>query len=344
MVVGVFGVPSLSTTLGAEIVRALLASFYGACELVSPANSEDVKGLWTQNTKSVVVYSELPEKSLIRSLFERRVPVIVFLNGLAATARGLVAERGKSALEAIRAASLSFAALRGAVSEESVLIVSSHNQINNVYDLLQRMTQFLGIQASPDTIAATMKSLNFSKYSDGGVYLEGQSAKALPNVKAAAIPNPTVIAQVDTLSSGLQDYDQLVERRYIHTLTWPGTIFHLLDKDAGPAIESVDLLGPARYLVSGPFMGLPRGTWLATIAFSVANNMSGNKIMFDVAAAFGADIVTKAECNLPEKGDFLAEFEFHHVKPHLPLELRSFLMQGAIEGRFSFKNVIFRLQ
>ena len=232
MVVGVFGVPSLSTALGAEIVRALLASFYGACEVVSPASVQDVKDLWAQNSKGVVVYSELPEEPLIRFLLEKRVPVIIFLNGLAATARALVAERSKSALEAIRAASLSFAALRDAVSEESVLIVSSHNHINNVYDLLQRMTQFLGIQASSDTIAATMQSLHLSKCSDGGVYLEKQTAKALPNANAAAIH-----AEVDALSSALQDYDQLIERRFIHTLTWPGTIFHLLDKGAGPAIE-----------------------------------------------------------------------------------------------------------
>ena len=91
-------------------------------------------------------------------------------------------------------------------------------------------------------------------------------------------------------------------------------------------------------------MGVPRGTWLATIAFSVANNISGNKILFDVAAAFGSDIIAKAEYKLPKEGAFLAEFEFSHLKPHLPLELRSFLLHGAIEGEFKLKKVVLELQ
>ena len=52
------------------------------------------------------------------------------------------------------------------------------------------------------------------------------------------------MAQVDSLVSGLHDYDQLLEHRFIHTLKWPGTVFYLLDKGAGPAIEPVNLFGP----------------------------------------------------------------------------------------------------
>ena len=236
MFVGVFGVPSTSTVLGTEIVRTLLATCYGVCEVVSTANPQDVKDFWVQGRQSAIFYSERPEESLIRFLLDEQVPIIVFLNGFAATSRALVAVRGMTALEAIRAASLSFAALKDAVSEKNVLIISSHKRINDVYNLLRQITRFLGFEASSDAIGTTTQSLQFSNDNDGGVYLESQTANATS-------ADPGVIAQVDALSDSLKDYDQLIERGFIHTLTWPGTVFHLLDKGAGPAIESVDLSG-----------------------------------------------------------------------------------------------------
>ena len=66
--------------------------------------------------------------------------------------------------------------------------------------------------------------------------------------------------------------------------------------------------------------------------------------MFDVSAASGVEILARADYDVPKEGTFLAELKFHNQKPHLPLELRSFLSEGAIEGRFEFHNVLLQVQ
>ncbi len=343
MVVAVFGVPSPFTVLGTQIIRSLIAGIRGACDIISTTKIEDIKESWPQNPKGVICFNEFPEAALIEFLLEERIPIIVFLNGFAATARGLVAERGLAALEAVRTASLSFSCLREAVVRGNVLAVSSHNRLNDAGELLHRIASYLGLRLSEETVLAIIQQLNLCKGRSGRVYLENLNTEMEPGggVKTA---NAGALLEAGRLASSLEGYEQLIAGQAIHTIRWPSSIFSLVDKNMEPAIEPVSLVGPARYLVIGPYMGLPRGKWHGSISISVFDNLSGNGIMFDVAAACGADVLWKAEYSLPKAGAYLAELEFHVSHPHLPVEIRSFLTQGAIEGSFRFENVILRPQ
>jgi hypothetical protein len=344
LVVGIFGVPSGLTERGAKLVQSLLVSVYGACDLISTAKIQDIPKLWPQNPKSVICCNETPEQSLIWFLREERIPIILFLDGFGATAQGLVTGRGMAVSDAIRAASLSFATLTEAALAETTFIISSHNQMHDVHSLLHQIARFLKLPLSSEQVAAIIQLLHLEQAPDGRIYLKDQNGRTPTNATAAASANDAVIAQVKNLSSGLSGYDQLLHHRFIHTLNWPGSLFYLIDKGAGPAIEPVDLLGPARYLVTGPYLGLPRGTWVAKISFIISANLSGNKLMFDVAADSGKEIIGRADYDMPKEGTFVAKLTFHHHRPHLTLELRSFLLQGAIEGSFEFHNVLLKLQ
>ena len=162
LVVGIFGVPSVSTEIGADLVRSLLVSVYGACDVISTAKVQDIKNLWPQSPKSVICYNEVPEASLIWFLREEGVPIIIFLDGFGSTAGALATGRGMAASDAIRAASLSFATLTEAALTKTTLVISSHNHPHEVHTLLCRIARFLKLPLSSQDITAIMRPLRIT--------------------------------------------------------------------------------------------------------------------------------------------------------------------------------------
>ncbi len=250
-----------------------------------------------------------------------------------------MAARGLSALDAVRAASLAISSLEEVVSTDKVLIIRSDNRTNDVRIMIEEIATFLGLSIPPETRESIIKKLSLQEDVQGGIHFESQRTAALRFFGLPDSDDTERAGEVSELAASLADYDQLLRHGFIHSLRWPGALFHLLDKQSGPAIEAVDLTGPARFLVSGPYLGLPRGRWNAELAFSVWDNLSGNRILIDISTNSGETVLAKKEYILPKEGAFKCKLSFETVQSHLAIEIRTFLVQGAIEGSFCFQEV-----
>lgn len=111
--------------------------------------------------------------------------------------------------------------------------------------------------------------------------------------------------------------------------TWPRGCLFWGDYPGESAPRVLDITGPARGIVYGPYYALPRGRWTvrATIAFSPSS--CGASLALELHAA---DPLGRFEFKVDKPGLFAASFQVTVPSSREPLEIRLLTERGAIEG------------
>jgi len=99
------------------------------------------------------------------------------------------------------------------------------------------------------------------------------------------------------------------------------------------------MVGPARCILWGPYIHLPRGKWLAHVIIAVRGNISGNVLQIQILRGLSEYMTTLAK--LEENGAFECELEFEIDDPLDRLEITFTLKEGAIEGDFRVVSLTF---
>jgi hypothetical protein len=119
---------------------------------------------------------------------------------------------------------------------------------------------------------------------------------------------------------------------------WPRECLFWGDKMGEPAPRVVDLTGPARGLIYGPYYALAPGRWTmrATLAFSPDSCGTPMAMEFYGAAELG-----RFPFKVQQPGVFAASFAVTVLSPREPLEIRLVTERGAIEGSIGFDRITF---
>jgi hypothetical protein len=134
-------------------------------------------------------------------------------------------------------------------------------------------------------------------------------------------------------------YRPIFERKPLMRLNWPRDLFYTCNEGYAEP-ELIDLTGPARFLIWGPLLHLPKGNWIVKIEFEVSENLSGTEVEADIHDGQRFLIVTKTA--LPREGKFSFELPFRVEDPQLPIQVRISLLKGAIEGKFGLRSMSLR--
>jgi hypothetical protein len=329
MVVAVFGVTPALTKFGTTLLQSLLSRFYGSCSVLAASTCDEIKAFRSKAAAGVLYSEEPPEQLTIQFLLQEKIPIVALINTFSLATIELVSECGFPPLDAVRATSRWFSAMSEVVAARNVLVVRGKIGSKEFGQVAGKIASFLGLRASPVTEAGTA---------------EHWYDIDLPSASSINPADGVHASAVSRLSPELQDYDHLLERGSNSRLRWPNSMFHLTDKEATPATDYIELTGAARLLVFGPYLGLPRGRWIAAPAISVDDNRSGNSIMIDISTNLGTELLANVQAKLPATGDYWCEIPFETPYCHLPIEVRLFLKQGAIEGKLRFNGVTLRRQ
>ena len=111
--------------------------------------------------------------------------------------------------------------------------------------------------------------------------------------------------------------------------------------DGRPWTDPINLMGPARAVLYGPYFHLPVGEWTARVEFEIDGAVSGIEAVTDVRIN---EVVTEKTFAMPAKGIFAYELSFHVSDPHHAVEIRIFIKKSAIEGVFLPRSVRVRPQ
>jgi len=317
----VFVVLTPPSALAAAVLHAvheLARRSLGSVDMLKLSTIEALRSeMQARTNRHLLLYSDCPAPAAVDLITQASPPVLVFADDPVRVAQSLQSRLGSDPIASIRTTALSFATLHDLVLRSTRTRVLAPHDWPSLADFLAQAAKFLALPTNAEDIAKVVSQF--------GALEEWQIAIADPQLKI--LPGGGIVSPFRSIFD-MQEADNFF---------WPAALFFGTDPLGSPLQKQIDLTGPARPLLYGPYMHLPPGPWEMRIRFTVAENKSGNALLFEWLE--GGDIKQSARVSaLPESGQFQFSLQIRVVDPREPLQLRMSILEGAIEGIFEFEG------
>ena len=332
MIIAILGPKSGFVQFSIDVLLSTLEAIKGNAQFHSMIDLDiDALDAIARQSESAVVHCTLPSSELSRQLEMRGIPFVIFIDNGAALYRKLRTIDGLERYDAIRAASLYLAALHDEALENPTTIfkreeLSELGPERFSINLIDRL-----ILSGDTTVNALVKTM--------------VARKAASNAIIARNDRQLIAEEDDSLIVNVLDpFYSVKETAPLRKVTWPPSLFFCGEND--PFKGPCSLIGPARIVIHGPYLHLPPGGWVATIDIEVADNLSGNIIISEIASSavlhneeLSQKELARGEFALPIWGRFTFEQAFEVASPLELLQISFSTKEGAIEGSFGLRNV-----
>ena len=329
--VAVFGVSTPFAYWGFYLVREIVEAATGATLHLHVTNLQQLHARFEERgAGSIVVTSDFPDADLLDFLLPSPLPLVVFADSTGDFVDWTVHSRRMSVPNAVRFCCNITCVLTPAFLSPKALIISP--------------------TSPPATIVAEIVAHlfpNADKGLAGGIYdalvgagrlsPEGPadwrlSAETPKNELAPADPE-----RAAETKSGLASYATIFSGRLPSEIVWPVALFTCPDTEHWR--EPIDLMGPARIIMYGPYLHLPAGKWIARVEFEIDEAISGVEAATDV---FISEVLVEKVFVMPTKGIFAYELAFAVNDPRHAVEIRLLTKRSAIEGLLLVRSVVVR--
>ncbi len=343
--VAVFGAPTPLTQalhkLGFSLVSVLLGTPTHAHVNDFQTMQEAWANAFTAEGRNLFMVSEAPKTALSDLFINAGVKSIVAIDPFDALVKHLKGSQSLDFVSAVRRASLYSSLIHDLACSPSSLLIT-HQWLNrDLLRMIEEIAEFLGLDCTPDDGRGILTHLLGKEASD--VSLRDYVIREFPNSSGTLEADQSLTPwETRTLKAISQGYDLLQQGHIIRQVEWDNTFFvnhDLAHKSLG---EPIDLIGPPRVLIYGPYMHLPNGEWEAEIDFKVTDCFSNNELMIDAAVFLDGKILSNPRINFtaPKSGFFKVRLKFQSEPTVATLEIRFYLTNGAIEGIFELVKVL----
>lgn len=319
----VFGPPSAMTTILAEALRAIVQAALPECAIVEANTLDDWEKAGSAGTPFIAV-SQYPSPELCARIEHDALPSILVVDHPLHSLAHLAGDRD-SDLAAVRAISASFACLAGKLGQSQLDIQTSNT--GGLEAFFARLSEISGIapgNAGFERIEARAGEMT-DRLDDAFKSRSGDApADSADSVAQAAL------SQLGDV--GRAGNDARIE--------WPGESFFLGDSPGTAMQAPVELAGPCRCVLYGPYMHLPPGRWSARLSLDLAECEGEQPFTVEVICG---EVIARGGFHANGSGSLEVAIEFSHRDPHVPIELRLFLGDGAIYGRIDRFDVSLEL-
>ncbi len=331
----VFGTPSGFTRFGVFVVHSLLRATVKEFDHTAASEIQYLRAAWsTRRHENFLLFADCPERAIVDTYLRTKAPVIIFYEDPKDVALDLVRERSLQATWAVRVAEQTLTTFSDLISCDQALVVQRERQLS-LSDFLVSTSGHFGLplaDAHLDSVAKEVApGLNgaLGMSMDDLYHLHWTSGE--PNAKF-----DPALHDMSLFEPVFERLRRLAQGQTIKEIDWP--IFMMIAGGAPNSIfnGSVDLVGPARCVIYGPYMCLPTGLWRLNAAITVADNHSGNELEIDI---YQSDILVRNRFALPAEGDLEVRAQFKTNEPRDAVQLRLITTEGAIEGRLSIRSI-----
>jgi hypothetical protein len=338
LLVSVFGVPSPLAQWGNHLIRAMLDVAVGEYRDINACTFEELRTTWrTGSSPHAAFFADAPDALIVRTFLNSGACILGFAEEPSDIVGFAMLERGIDIRSAIRLAALSFSTLHDLFLADGILLVRRGSRPMSVRGLLRHIAEFYELSLSPEQVEGVVSRLSAAHDISAEATIDELIARSVPLAKPVgywAAHAPAVDRELARVV--LKPYARLLDRQPLTTATWPRELFLSADQPGVPLSGPIDMTGPARYLVYGPYMHVARGQWIATLRFAIADNRSGNALVLDV---YCGEVLCVGRVDLPESGIYTVDLPFEIEEPRLALEVRVAMDRGAIEGWFDLRQV-----
>ena len=323
-----FGDPSEYSLLGLRVIQTLTEVACGPYRWVCVGTASDLAAALGQaSDRPVVFFADSPDHRISSVFLESGAPLVVFLNSPHAIAKNLAVSRSLDAISSIRVTTQSLSCLHELAIVPRAYVVSERLDVNNLDKYIRNFARLYEIRLDDSILKEAMHRLIPAMQKDDEI---------APARGDLAIESE---CQTAAMASCLEGFGPLLKKKPINQVYWPREVFLDADRQGMPLSGPLDLTGSARLLLYGPFLHLPRGSWCATVTFEVSQNLSGNSLKIDI---YYDGVIGEWKCELPKEGIYVFDLRFEVLDPRHAVQIRFYIMQGAIEGIFDLKHVDLR--
>jgi hypothetical protein len=325
MLLAIFGVPTASAALGVRIAQSVMSCAVGPTDLVDCRSLDELRAVWgSRSGKSILYYNESPSGEIASFFKDAATPLLLLADDPVEVAISLHVERSVEVLQAIRVSSL------------CSVSISELSHAGDVQTIRASRHSSLPLRAFVDTIAAFYRfpidrDFHQRVAADIAGWLGLQELPKLSEPWCALTVGRPInsgeslsAVEVDLIEGALGEY----RGNAISRVAWPQSLFMTEENNALNG-DPVDLTGPARLVIHGPYMGLPRGNWLARVRFECLQNLFGLDILIHVT---GSAYMAKGRMSVSGDGIYETQISFCSDDPYSPNQVQLLLERGAICG------------
>lgn len=321
MLILVLALPSDNAVWAASTIRTIAQHALGPLDYFHLSTVDQLREDWKSRCSDhVMLVADCPDAEIAEVLCRSAAPKILLANDPVSVVDHLRASRGEERAAAIRTASAAFSTLHDLIVRSANLMTVPSPSLRSPARFMEQVVEFLGLSLSAE-----------------------QHSQILAAIRPDAVPGATSIsiltepADADgrdaaVLTEALKPFHSVFDADTADEFIWPPGLFFVADPLGHPLEGSIDLTGPARSFLYGPYLHLPAGDWTAIARFAVSRNFSGNRLLAEIVA--GRRILATAAAPLPPAGAFDFPVPFTVAEPRDPLQMRFSILEGAIEGAF----------
>ncbi len=336
----ILGAPSSLTYVCCALTQTMADTIHGDHVLIQAVFLGDVKNRWMTidrtDPKPIVLISDCPSAALVEFVASTHAPCLVVIDNFEETVFQVIEARDMGLAEALRFVTQSYRSL-AAFRSDAALVVAASDGRRPLREFLARIALHFGFEDPQARTAETLAALGYRE--DAPDTLLQHLVKA-----GLRVTSPTSrVLRADAEGQAIirfmaSQYEGVGAGRIARQIEWPTATFLDWGRPGQLLRGPIELLGPARFIICGPYFHLPIGEWTAEVVIEIADNASGNRLGVDV---FSGEILGGVAMALPKSGVFTFSIPFRVADPFLPLELRFQLLEGAIEGRLALRAAAF---
>jgi hypothetical protein len=340
MLFRVLGAPSSLSYACCSLVQTLADANYGGHALIQAVFIEDVKKSWVEldrtSPRSIVLFSDCPSSELVDLVALTRMPSLLVLDDFDECVHQVIETRDMPLPETLRVVTQSYCSL-DACRGDGVRLVTAKDGRRPLREVLTRIAAHFGIEEPVEAAIKTLLALG---------YTENPPDTLLHHIAKSGlrVTSPT-LETVRSDAEGLAivsrmaaQYKGVGSGRGRRRIEWPTEMWLDAARPGQLLRGPIDMVGPARYVLYGPYFHLPAGAWIAEVVIELADNRSGNRLCADI---FSGEVLGGVVMPLMASGVFAFSIPFRLTDPFLPVELRFQLLEGAIEGRLALRGAVF---
>lgn len=338
MLIGFFGVSSGLAHSTAMLLKAAFDAVRTPLSLFSINDVAALRANWTQirdmaESHVVIIASDTPDDEFIQLLERVAVPKLIIVEDLVDSIFYMKNMRNMRFVDSVRFCTQTIATLYGLHQSAQSVTFSAKAYEASIDDIMSALAAGVGLSRR------RFEGLSPRLDLPDAAILRDYCARHFPaplEIKARQSSEP---AQERALAERIADaYTAIAIGARLRTVEWPTELFLDWDTPGAFLAKPIELVGPARFIICGPYLHLPVGRWRAVLHFEIADNLSGNRLGVDL---FAKEILVETNVDLPPEGQFALSLDFDNPSAYAPLETRIQITSGAIEGSLRLLRVFF---
>ena len=342
--VAVFGPPTPLAYALRQAVNATIAVVLGAPAYVHVNEIKVMRSVWGEAAmpggRNIVLVSEAPQTELSDLFIRSGVKAIVAIEPFASTVAYLTLAQQLDFLTAVRRTSFYFSAVQNLARAPSTLLITQQALSHDLSQIVSELCDYFSLECTAAQIGEVVSALRGSGTPVRTLY--DLTVREFPEALKTLAPDHGLTApERSLLQSCSGGYDKVLKGDLIDEVTWHSELFLNHDLGNNSLREPVEMIGPARFLIFGPYLHLPSGAWQAGIDFEVTDNFSKNEVQIDALEFLDGETISNPTISLiaPVTGRFILTLNFNVNFTNSSIQIRVFLMRGAIEGLVTLHNV-----